>query len=125
MNFPLALIVEDDNMLADFFETAIKDAGYDTNVIKNGMEALNHLETAVPDLILLDLQLPGTNGETILKAIRADDRFTNTRVFLTSVEGTRVGFYQDKVDMVLIKPVSYKQLCIIAKRMVPKSLASG
>ena len=121
MDTPFAFVIEDDDMLATFFESALQDAGFHTQIIQDGNEALVQLQTAVPHLILLDLQLPGVNGETILETIRSDTRFDKTRIFMTSVEGTRAGFYQEKVDMVLIKPVSYIQLRTIAQRMIPKS----
>ena len=121
MENPLAFVVEDDDMLATFFESALEDAGYRTLTIYDGETALRELETAVPDLVLLDLQLPSVTGEAVLEKIRKDQRFDKTRIFLTSVEGTRASFFQGKVDMVLVKPVSYAQLRTIAQRMIPNS----
>ncbi|KAA3662541.1 MAG: response regulator [Chloroflexi bacterium] len=121
MDTPFAFVIEDDDMLATFFESALQDAGFKTQIIHDGDEALVELKTAVPHLILLDLQLPGANGETILKTIRSDQRFDDTRIFMTSVEGTRAGFYQGMVDMILVKPVSYQQLRTIAQRMLPNA----
>lgn len=120
MEIPFAIIVEDDEMLGTFFESALQDAGFNTKLIQDGAEALVELKTQIPHLILLDLQLPGVSGEDILNTIRADKRFDDTRIFMTSVEGTRAGFYQGMVDMVLVKPVSYIQLRTFAQRMISK-----
>ncbi|GAB4265926.1 MAG: hypothetical protein Kow0080_06650 [Candidatus Promineifilaceae bacterium] len=119
MTKPIALIVEDDNMLGTFFTATLADAGFQTELAQNGAEALAYLEKNAPTLILLDLQLPDTTGEGILSYIETQAHLAQTRIFATSIEGTRASYLQEKVDLVLTKPVSYHQLINLSKRMIP------
>jgi DNA-binding response OmpR family regulator len=83
------LLVEDDALLATL-ETAILTAhGYVVTQVENGELALSTLREFVPDLVLLDLDLPGeVNGWDVLKALRAYAGTSMTPVLLTSAEAT-------------------------------------
>lgn len=65
------LLVEDDLMIGEAIEVALKDASYATDWVKNGLTALAALDTQNYDLVLLDLGLPGKDGLDVLDAIRA------------------------------------------------------
>lgn len=115
----MALVIEDDEMLATFFATAFEDAGYDVMIIYDGGQAMSYLSNSVPTIILCDLQLPDVPGEVILSYIRSQTKFADTRIFAASVEGTRVSYLQNQVDIILTKPVSYRQLLTLAERLHP------
>ena len=117
MHEPLAFVIEDHKDIAEIFATAVEDAGYEVEVIRNGRSALNRLAQAVPDVVLLDLRLPEVEGKDILKSIRADDRFCKTRVLLITAEHQRAEPIRDLADLVLIKPVSFIQLRDLVERM--------
>lgn len=119
MGKPMALVIEDDEMLATFFATAFEDAGYDVMTIYDGGQAMSYLSNSVPTIILCDLQLPDVPGEVILSYIRSQTKFADTRIFAASVEGTRVSYLQNQVDIILTKPVSYRQLLTLAERLHP------
>jgi DNA-binding response OmpR family regulator len=113
----LALIIEDDEDLAEIFSKALIKLGYETEKILDGQEALNRLEEVVPQLVVLDLNLPRVSGDKILAFIRADQRLDETFVIISSAEDRRAeGTHQD-ADIVLIKPVSYHQLAELAARL--------
>jgi len=63
-------IIEDDKAIAAFLQTILEREGFVTNVLQNGRLALNHVQNHPPDLILLDLMLPGMDGLEFCKAIR-------------------------------------------------------
>jgi two-component system OmpR family response regulator len=65
------LLVEDDPMIGDAIQGALKDAAYATDWVKNGQTALTTLECQHYDLVLLDLGLPGKDGQEVLASIRA------------------------------------------------------
>ncbi len=119
MGKPTALVIEDDEMLATFFATAFEDAGYEVMTVHDGEQAITYLSDNIPTIILCDLQLPDVSGEVILSYISGETKFAATRVFAASVEGTRVNYLQNQVDIVLTKPVSYKQLLRLAERLHP------
>jgi DNA-binding response OmpR family regulator len=120
MKKPLALIVDDDEMLATFFASAFEDAAYDVHTVHDGQQALTYLDTHVPNVVVLDLMLPFVPGELLLSFIRGEPRFEHTWVFATSIEGTRVGYLHEKADIILTKPVAYQQVVKLAERVYAK-----
>ncbi len=64
------LVVEDDEAIAAFLQTALEREGFTTTVIGNGRTALNHISQSPPNLVLLDLMLPGMDGLQLCQAIR-------------------------------------------------------
>ena len=67
------LLVEDDPMIGAVVQAALKDAAYAADWVRDGRVALTTLTSQHYDLILLDLGLPGKDGQEVLKAIRAAD----------------------------------------------------
>jgi two-component system OmpR family response regulator len=65
------LLVEDDPMIGDAIQGALKDASYAADWVKNGQTALSALDSQYYDLVLLDLGLPGKDGLDVLATIRA------------------------------------------------------
>jgi DNA-binding response OmpR family regulator len=80
------LIVEDDSSLANLEAGILKARGYLVTIVSNGEMAITFLEHRVPDLILLDLDLPGTiNGWDVLQMLRIS---SSVPVLLTSAESS-------------------------------------
>ena len=71
------LLVEDDLYIRDIYSTALERAGYDINVVADGKKALPQIKEYKPDLVLLDIMLPGIDGLEILKRIRSHPEFAN------------------------------------------------
>ncbi|MBC7812017.1 MAG: response regulator [Burkholderiales bacterium] len=115
MTRALAIIIEDDLDIGIIFAKALNEADYETEVIRDGTQALARLSESVPNLIVLDLHLPGANGATILEGLRKDSRFAATRVIVASADPRMAITLMRLADRVLIKPVSYKQLRDMAK----------
>ena len=65
------LLVEDDAMIGEAIQGALKDASYAADWVKNGQTALSTLAGQHYDLVLLDLGLPGKDGLEVLASIRA------------------------------------------------------
>jgi DNA-binding response OmpR family regulator len=121
MALKLAIVVEDDPGVGGVYVEALKQAGFDTELFSNGRAALARLAVAVPELVLLDLNLPVVSGETILQAIRADQRLSGTRIIVTTGESHRAQEMQSRADLVLVKPVSAIQLSDLAARIIKPS----
>jgi DNA-binding response OmpR family regulator len=80
------LIVEDDASLLQTLNAAIQALTPDSEIhlANDGFEAGKQLVTLIPDIVILDLILPGMDGFKILSGIRSDRRFDNTRVIVVS-----------------------------------------
>ena len=117
MNKPLALIIEDERDIAALFRHVLDVAGYHTEIVMNGMEALKRLESIRPDIILLDLNLPGVSGPKILEDIRADNRLMTVPVVVITGHAEVAENLPVEPDLVLLKPVNMDQLSILVQRL--------
>lgn len=66
------LLVEDDHDLANLVLGRLTDAGYDVRWVKNGPDAVRAVEENMPDLVLLDVMLPGFDGMEVCRRIRVN-----------------------------------------------------
>lgn len=78
------LIVEDDPFLSSIAADRLEREGYTVSVVTDGERALALLAKDIPDLVLLDIVMPGINGFEVLKAIKADARWKDVSVVMFS-----------------------------------------
>jgi DNA-binding response OmpR family regulator len=116
---PLAWIIEHDQRLAGIYSVAVQAAGFETEIIPDGHTALDRLASTAPALVLLDLRRPYRSGREILRRIRDDERFAQTRVMLTMGNLLAAADFKDEADLVLVKPVGFHQLCHLATGLLP------
>jgi DNA-binding response OmpR family regulator len=114
-----ALVVEDDKDEATIFARALRTAGFEAEIVRSGDTALARLTAVVPDVVLLDLNLPKVAGGDVLHQIRADPRLSETRVIIVTGAPQRAEVLRSEADLVLIKPIGFTQLCDMAARLVP------
>lgn len=100
------LIVEDDADINRLLARILKDNGYETIQAFSGTEALLLLEKYIPDLILLDLMLPGITGEELLQDIREDKSCQMPVLVISSKNslGDKVELLQRGADDYITKP---------------------
>lgn len=77
------LIVEDEKEIADGINIILKNAGYEVDVVYNGLDGLDYIFSDIYDLILLDIMLPKINGIDVLKNARAEG-ITTPVIMLTA-----------------------------------------
>lgn len=118
---PLALIIEDNADQNLIFTTALEQAGYETESIQDGLTAQKRLTEVVPKTIVLDLHIPGIEGKTLLSQIRNDQRLANVRVMLATADAALADRLQAQADLVLLKPISFSQLNLLASRFIQTS----
>lgn len=75
-------VVEDEEQLADTLAKSLRNAGNEVDMCHDGALALEQAQTERCDLILLDLNLPGVDGMSLLRALRAGD--ADTKVLILS-----------------------------------------
>jgi PleD family two-component response regulator len=116
MNKPFALIIEDDRDTAALFRYAVDMAGFRTEIVFNGQVALDRLPQSQPDVVVLDLNLPGVSGKKILELIRKDPRLSHTQVIVVTAYGNIADSLVTQPDLVLLKPASIDQLTTLVNR---------
>lgn len=112
-----ALVVEDEPDLATIFSEALKAGGFETEIIYDGAVAVQRLKEVVPMVVVLDLNLPHVTGVDILAQIRADDRLEKTQVLVATADAAMAEMLGDGADLVLLKPISFMQLRLMAERL--------
>jgi len=78
------LLVEDDALLVKVLVEEMTFEGFEVVSVTNGLEVLSTAQKINPDLILLDLILPGLDGFEVLKQVRADEKLKKIPVFVIS-----------------------------------------
>jgi len=84
------MIIEDDEALNDAFTMVLTKAGYGVARAFNGKDALDGLDSANPDLIILDLLMPIMDGQTFLKSL--DSSFSTPIIVLSNLDS------KDEID---------------------------
>jgi two-component system sensor histidine kinase/response regulator len=106
------LAIEDDQDTAEFLRLMLKDAGYSVTTAGSGSEALGLLDDTAPDLVLMDIMLPGIDGYTLTKRIR--DRSGNAIpiIMLTAADQptSRLKGFDVGADDFVVKPFDSSEL---------------
>jgi DNA-binding response OmpR family regulator len=110
---PTILIVDDDALAADYLEQDLEDLGYRTERSSDGLDALNKVTAAAPDLILLDVKMPVMDGFTVCRILKgSNDTRLIPIIVMTSLDGVedRIKAVELGADDVLVKPVNERHL---------------
>ncbi len=107
------LVVDDSKTELHHLKELLAKRGYAVRTAENGDEALRKLGEEVPDLILMDVVMPGANGFQLTRAITRDPRYAGVPVIMCSSKGQETdkvwGLRQGASDYV-VKPVVADQL---------------
>ncbi|HMP03561.1 MAG TPA: response regulator transcription factor [Gemmatales bacterium] len=110
---PKVLIVEDERSLTEVLQYNLEKEGYDVVTASDGKEALRKAQTALPDLVLLDLMLPQLSGLEVCKELRAGTKTARIPILMLTAKAEEtdqvVGFAVGADDYVT-KPFSVKVL---------------
>jgi len=105
------LIIEDDEVIASSMAQHLSGAGFDPVTVGRGEVGLARLRYEAPDVLVLDLMLPGLDGWSLIESARAEG--IGTPFIVVSARGTehdRVHALQIGADDYLVKPFSMKEL---------------
>jgi two-component system response regulator MtrA len=104
------LVVEDDPAAAEMLAIALRQAGFETAVVSEGPNALPAMRELKPDLVLLDLMLPGMSGIDVCKAIRAESGVPIVMLTAKSDTVDVVLGLESGADDYMIKPPKTQEL---------------
>ena len=104
------LVVDDDTSLAEMLAIVLQGEGFEATVVSDGAEALPAVRAGAPDLVLLDLMLPGMNGIDVCRAIRAE---SGVPVIMLTAKTDTVDIVlglESGADDYVVKPFKPKEL---------------
>ena len=107
------LIVEDDADIAALVAHYLEKAGYGTEVVADGGRALAAAKETPPDLVILDLMLPGLSGLDVCRALRLDSRTAALPILMVTARGEeseRILGLDSGADDYVVKPFSPNEL---------------
>ncbi len=127
LSLNMVLIVEDDERISKIMSNVLGTGGYLTHTIINGLDAVDFIKDNTPDLIILDLMLPGLDGMEVLKRVRENPLTREVPVivvtaiddFKTKIKGLYIG-----ADDYLVKPVKSLELLARVKANLRKYQAN-
>lgn len=114
------LIAEDNEDLRTIFARTFDKRHFEVNVAKDGVIAMQMLEGALPDVLILDVNMPNMSGFEVLRRVRDSERMRAIKIVL--VTGNCMAIHSPEAelaDLVLIKPVNIGDLITLARRLVP------
>ena len=82
------LVIEDDPDIRLLARLSLQDAGHDVAEVETGEEGLDALERIVPDVILLDIRLPGIDGWKVLESVKRSPKFRGVTVIMMSAHSS-------------------------------------
>ncbi len=110
---PLIMVVDDDPDTRNLIEHILRKNGYDVISAADGLETFTILKNSKPDLILLDVSMPGMNGYEVCRKLQADQHFAYIPViFITAFdqEQNRERIFSSGGVDYLIKPINREEL---------------
>jgi two-component system alkaline phosphatase synthesis response regulator PhoP len=120
----LIYVVEDDDNIRDLVCYALGTGGFEAVGIGDGKFFLEGLREKVPDLVLLDIMLPGRDGLDILRDIRQNGRTSKLPVIMMTAKGAefdRIKGFEAGADDYIAKPFSVMELVLRVKAVLRRS----
>jgi len=110
------LVIDDDPVIQDLMRTFLTREGYSVTVAGNGEEGLRRAREIRPDVITLDVAMPGMDGWSVLSALKSDADLSDTPVIvLTMVDSRNLGYALGATDY-LMKPIDRGRLAGVLRK---------
>ena len=119
------LIVEDDNNIADLLRLYLEKEGYQATIAADGTQGIDLYRKLRPDLVLLDVMMPGVDGWGVLRAIRQDSQ---TPVIMLTAKGEttdKVSGLKQGADDSITKPFEMKEVLARIEAVLRRAAGDG
>jgi two-component system, OmpR family, alkaline phosphatase synthesis response regulator PhoP len=107
------LIADDEDNIVLSLEFLLRQLGCEVAVARDGEQALQQAHAQPPDLLLLDVMMPGLSGYDVCQQLRADPRFAGTRIVMLTAKGREAEVARGRAlgaDDYIVKPFSTREL---------------
>jgi len=128
MTAPRILVVDDDAAVRDVLRTTLARGGHDVLAAASGMEGLVRAQEERPDLVLLDVMMPGMDGWEVLKLLKLDAATREIPVVIVSVRAEprdRIRALQEGAVDYVAKPFALEELLASVAAALPRSAAGS
>jgi len=118
------LVVDDDKEMADLVAAIFQRHGYHAEAVNSGKEAFEHLSRKTPDLIILDLMMPGMDGYEICKKLRSLKATSRIPVIMLTADDSqkdKIEAFDTGIDDYIAKPFDIEELVARAKSHLRRS----
>lgn len=118
------LIVDDEPNIVLSLEFLMKQAGFEVRTVGDGQAALDAIEAEPPDLVLLDVMLPGKTGFEVCQAIRANPDWQAVRVIMLTARGREIDREKGQAlgaDDYITKPFATREVVTKVQAMLADS----
>jgi len=115
------LIADDEPNILISLEFLMKREGYEVHVARDGPEALAAIQRERPDLVLLDVMMPGKSGFEVCAAVRSDEALAGIKILMLTAKGRDTDVAQGLgvgADGYMTKPFSTKELAARVREML-------
>ena len=119
------LIVEDDNNIADLLRLYLEKEGYQATIAADGTQGIDLYRKLRPDLVLLDVMMPGVDGWGVLRAIRQESQ---TPVIMLTAKGEtpdKVSGLKQGADDYITKPFEMKEVLARIEAVLRRAAGDG
>ena len=120
-------IVEDEPDIRETLKYNFSNEGFEVFTAPDGEEALSNIKKVLPDVLILDLMLPGVSGLDVCKSIRADDDIRDMSIIMLTAKGEeidRIIGFELGADDYVTKPFSVRELILRVKVLLKKQRES-
>ena len=120
-------IVEDEPDIRETLKYNFSNEGFKVFTAPDGEEALSNIKKVLPDVLILDLMLPGVSGLDVCKSIRADDDIRDMSIIMLTAKGEeidRIIGFELGADDYVTKPFSVRELILRVKVLLKKQRES-
>ncbi len=115
------LIADDEPNIVVSLEFLMKREGHRVSVARDGDAALAMIRELKPDLVLLDVMMPGKSGFEVCQAVRADDALAGVKILMLSAKGRDTDMAKGQAlgaDAYMTKPFSTRELADKVKELL-------
>jgi two-component system response regulator VicR len=128
-NMKIVVCVEDEPEMIMLIKAILNRKGYDVMGAANGREGLETIERVKPDLVLLDLMMPGMDGWEVYQKLKANEATQAIPVIIVTAKAQSIdkmlGLHIAKVDDYIAKPFSPQELVESIEKVLAKKLAAS
>ena len=113
------LIAEDEDILRKMMELRLSKEGYSVMAVANGQEALQHLKTNTPDLVITDIHMPNVSGLEVVGWMKQQSRRSTPVIVLSALgqEHVVMDAFSLGADDYITKPFSLNELVVRVKKL--------